>query len=106
MGILELNIRHTQVLLKKAYEWNAKANKRHNRVESFKTKHAIKRLKNYKKQYKLNRALLFIPNKTEILLIMDWYIRCPPKNKEEKLVFMIISLVYKLHKNKLLNLKK
>jgi len=100
MEALELELKHIKVLLKKAYEWRAKINKRNNRTFFFKTNDAIKRFKRYKE----NPQGLFLPNKNEILLTITWFLRCPPRNENEKIVFTLISLIYKLHKSKLSNL--
>lgn len=100
MEALELELKHVKVLLKKAYEWRNKVNKRNHRIDFFKTQHAIKRLKRYKK----NPIDKFLPNKNEILLTIVWFLRCPPHDDAERLVFTLISLIYKLHKSKLSNL--
>lgn len=100
MEALELELKHVKVLLKKAYEWRYKVNKRNHRVDYFKTQHAIRRFKRFIKHPEDK----FLPNKNEILLTITWFLRCPPHNDAEKLVFTLISLVYKLHKSKLKNL--
>lgn len=102
MDALELDIKHVKTLIGKAYEWRGKVNKRHNRLDFFKTQHAIRRLKRYLKA----PGGKFSPNKNEILLAITWFLRCPPHDDDEKLVFTLISLVYKLHKGKLTNLKR
>lgn len=101
MEALELELKHVKVLLKKAYEWRAKINKRQNRGSYFKTQKAIRRLKRFIK----NPIDVFIPNKNEILLTISWFLRCPPHNMKESSVFTLVSLVYKLHRSKLDNLK-
>jgi hypothetical protein len=100
MESLELELKYVQVLIKKAYEWRRKINRRNHRLNFFKTNHAIRRFKNYIKHPELK----FAPNKNEILLTMVWFLRCPPHDEFEKLVFTLISLVYKLHRAKLSNL--
>lgn len=102
METLELELKHVKVLLKKAYEWRAKINKRHNRGEFFKTQKAIKRFRRFVK----HPTEIFLPNKNEILLTIVWFLRCPSHDDSEKMVFTLISLVYKLHKSKLSNLQK
>jgi hypothetical protein len=101
MDALELQIKHVKALLKKAYEYRAKINKRNNRLYFFKTQHAIRRFKRFLK----SQAPIFTPNKNEILLTMAWFLRCPSQNDNEKLVFTLVSLIYKLHKFKLSNLR-
>lgn len=101
MDALELDIKQVKILLKKAYEWRAKINKRNNRLDFFKTQHAIRRLRKFLKTTEPK----FAPNKNEILLTIVWFLRCPPHNDNEKLVFTLISLIYKLHRSKLSNLK-
>ena len=101
METLELDLKHVKVLLKKAYEWRGKINKRHNRLDYFKTNHAIRRFKRFTKKPEEK----FLPNKNEILQTIVWFLRCPPHDDAEKLIFTLISLIYKLHKGKLSNLK-
>lgn len=100
MEALELDVEQIRVLKNKAYEWRGKINKRHNRTNYFKTNSAIKRFKRFLKSEKEK----FIPNKSEILLTMVWFLRCPPQNEVEKAIYMLIGLIYKLHKSKLSNL--
>lgn len=102
MEALELKLKHVKVLLDKAYEWRAKINKRHNRTDYFRTQKAIRRFKRFKKA----AEGLFLPNKSEMLLTITWFMRCPPRDDDERLVFTLISLIYKLHKSKLSNLSK
>jgi hypothetical protein len=102
MEALELKFKHIKILIKKAYEWRSKVNKRHNRLDFFKTQHAIKRFRRYIKSHEDK----FVPNKNEILLIIIWFLRCPPHNDDEKLIFILVSLIYKLHKAKLSNFNK
>jgi len=101
MEALELDPKHVKVLIRKAYEWRAKVNRRNHRLDFFKTQHAVRRFKRYLK----NPEKKFLPNKNEILLTIVWFLRCPPHNDTEKLVFTLISLIYKLHRAKLSNLK-
>lgn len=101
MEALELDIKHVRVLIKKAYEWRSKINKRHNRLDYFKTNNAIRRFKRYIK----NSEYKFVPNRNEILLTIIWFSRCLPHDDVEKLTFILIGLIYKLHKAKLANLK-
>ena len=101
MEALELDLKHVKVLIRKAYEWRAKVNKRNNRLDFFKTNHAIRRFKRYIKDHETP----FTPNRNEILLTIIWFLRCPPHDEEQKLVFTLISLTYKLHRYKLSNLK-
>lgn len=100
MEVLELEFKHIKVLVKKAYEWRAKVNKRNNRLDFFKTQNALKRFRRFLK----NPRDKFIPNKNEILLTIVWFTRCPSHTDAEKAVFTFISLIYKLHKSKLSNL--
>lgn len=99
---LELDNKQVKILLQKAYEWRGKINKRSNRLNVFKTTHAIRRFKQY---LKLETNNIFIPNKNEVLLTMAWFRRCPAQNDDERLIFTLVVLVYKLHKNKLENIK-
>jgi len=98
---LELDLKHVKILAKKAYEWRAKINKRDNRLDCFKTQHALRRFKRYIKEPEGK----FTPNKNEILLTITWFMRCQPHNEPERLVFTLISLIYKLHRAKLSNLR-
>jgi hypothetical protein len=103
METLELDIKQVRILKKKAYEWRAKINKRNNRLDYFKTTHAIERFKQY---IKSDQEKKFIPNKTEILQAISWFMRCPARDDNEKMVFTLIGLTYKLHRYKLTNIKK
>lgn len=102
-NILELDKKQVKTLLKKAYEWLGKINKRHNRNNYFRTNRAIDRFKAF-----LNRDTSdkFVPNKTEILIVFTWFLRCPAKGGDEKDVFMYVGIIYNLHKAKLKNTKK
>lgn len=101
--ILELNAFQVKILIKKAYEWRGKINKRNKRVDYFKTSHAIERFKTYLNGDMKNN---YLPNKNEILLTITWFARCPYRNDEEKVIFTLIGLIYKLHSGKLINTKK
>jgi hypothetical protein len=100
---IKLDLTHIKTLLKKAYEWRAKINKRHNRAHYLKTQKAIERFKKYKLNDKDEQ---FKPNKSEILLTLIWFERCPPINDDEMMVYTLIGLIYKLHRARLANLKK
>lgn len=47
MEVLELKPEYVRTLMKKAYEWRSKINKRNNRLDYFKTNHAINRFKKF-----------------------------------------------------------
>lgn len=99
METLEIEKKHVKVLLKKAYEWRAKINKRQHRINFFKTQHAIRRFKFFLK----NKHFLFIPNNNELSLTVIWFLRCPPHNDFETFVFTLIGIIYKIHGFKLKN---
>ncbi len=101
MDTLELDAQQVRILKEKAYEWRGKINKRHNRGDYFKTNHAIRRFKRYLKG---EQEQGFIPNKTEILLTITWFMRCPSQNDDERLVCTFVGLIYKLHRGKLSNI--